>query len=144
MEGKHPLTTRRIWERVPNIKNDMPQVHREALYRLLRPLARVMLRHGMAYGSFAELARKAFVDECFASLRGSDGVGDYLEVEAIDVRGTLVATRVDRDDDVDEAEIQAPVPSFVEGVSVTLLGLTFDVTGTDFENVAEARGVRAR
>jgi hypothetical protein len=39
-----------------------------ALYRLLRPLARVMLRHGMAYGSFAELARKAFVDESLAQL----------------------------------------------------------------------------
>lgn len=45
---------------------------RTAIYRLLRPLARIMLRHGMAYGSFAELARKAFVDECFERL-GRDG-----------------------------------------------------------------------
>jgi hypothetical protein len=53
------------------MKANATQVLREALYRLLRPLARVMLHHGMAYGSFAELARKAFVDECLATLRRS-------------------------------------------------------------------------
>jgi hypothetical protein len=42
---------------------------RGAVYRILRPLARVMLHHGMAYGSFAELARKAFVEESLDSLR---------------------------------------------------------------------------
>jgi hypothetical protein len=36
-----------------------------AVLRLLRPLVRVLLRHGMAYGTFAELVRKAFVDEAF-------------------------------------------------------------------------------
>jgi hypothetical protein len=36
-----------------------------AVLRLLRPLARVLLNHGMAYGTFAELARKAFVEEGF-------------------------------------------------------------------------------
>ena len=30
-----------------------------AILRLLRPLARLILKHGMAYGTFAELARKA-------------------------------------------------------------------------------------
>lgn len=34
-----------------------------AILRVLRPLARLMLKHGMAYGTFAELARRAFVDE---------------------------------------------------------------------------------
>ncbi len=42
-----------------------------ALLRLLRPLARFMLKHGMAYGTFAELARKAFVDEGFEHLQRS-------------------------------------------------------------------------
>lgn len=36
-----------------------------AVLRMLRPLAGVLLRHGMAYGTFAELARKAYVDEAF-------------------------------------------------------------------------------
>lgn len=37
-----------------------------AVLRILRPLVSVLLRHGMAYGAFAELARKAYVDEAFA------------------------------------------------------------------------------
>jgi hypothetical protein len=37
-----------------------------AVLKLLRPLVRVLLRHGMAYGRFAELARKAYVEEGFA------------------------------------------------------------------------------
>ncbi|MGB5396468.1 MAG: DUF6502 family protein, partial [Gammaproteobacteria bacterium] len=34
--------------------------------KILRPLARVMLRNGVACGSFEELVRKAYVDECFS------------------------------------------------------------------------------
>lgn len=44
------------------------QLHRAlsgALLRMLRPLAKLLMRHGMAYGTFAELARKAFVDAAF-------------------------------------------------------------------------------
>ena len=37
-----------------------------AVLRLMRPLVAVLLRHGMPYGAFAELARKAYVDEAFA------------------------------------------------------------------------------
>jgi len=42
-----------------------------AILRLLRPLARLLLSHGMAYGTFAELARKAFVEEGFDQLQRS-------------------------------------------------------------------------
>ena len=40
--------------------------------KILRPLARVMLRNGVACGSFEELVRKAYVDECFseAAIKG--------------------------------------------------------------------------
>ena len=41
----------------------------DAIFRLLRPLVRVMLKHGMAYGTFAELARRAFVEEGFEHMR---------------------------------------------------------------------------
>ena len=51
--------------------SNLQQTLKSALLRLLRPLARVMLNHGMAYGDFAELARKAFVDEGFEYLRRS-------------------------------------------------------------------------
>lgn len=56
---------------------------RAALYRLLRPLARVMLRHGMAYGSFAELARKAYVDEAAAQLRLSGKRASISSISAM-------------------------------------------------------------
>ena len=44
-----------------------------ALLRLLRPLARLLLKHGMPYGMFAELARKAYVDEAFEHLQRQPG-----------------------------------------------------------------------
>ncbi|MEE4661855.1 MAG: DUF6502 family protein [Halieaceae bacterium] len=56
---------------------------RLAVFRLMRPLARVMLRHGMAYGSFAELARKAYVDEALAILRGSGKRASISSVAAM-------------------------------------------------------------
>jgi Family of unknown function (DUF6502) len=42
-----------------------------AVLRILRPLVAVLLRHGMAYGTFAELARKAYVEEGFAHAEAS-------------------------------------------------------------------------
>lgn len=51
----------------------MPDNLQDSLYRailrLLRPLARLILNHGVAYGTFAELARKAFVEEGFDHLQ---------------------------------------------------------------------------
>ena len=37
-----------------------------SVLRLLRPLVRILLRNGVAYGSFAEMARKVYVDVAFA------------------------------------------------------------------------------
>ena len=42
-----------------------------AVLRLLRPLVRVLLNHGMSYGSFAKLARKAYVEEGFEHIARS-------------------------------------------------------------------------
>jgi hypothetical protein len=64
-------------------------------------------------------------------------IGDFLEVEALEDSGSLLATRIDRDDDSNETELQAPVQSFVDGISVTMLGVTFDVTRAEFENAAD-------
>lgn len=50
---------------------NMTQALSAAVLKLLRPLVRVLLRHGMAYGSFAELARKAYVEEGFSHISGS-------------------------------------------------------------------------
>ncbi len=64
-------------------------------------------------------------------------IGDFLEIELIQDGTALIATRIDRDDDEDEIEIQAPVEAFVEGSSVTVLGITFDVASAEFENAGD-------
>jgi len=52
-----------------NAQDNVQDALSAALLRLLRPLVRVILNHGMAYGTFAEVARKAFVEEGFEQLR---------------------------------------------------------------------------
>ena len=47
------------------MSDSLHKVLSAAVLRLLRPLVRVLLRHGMAYGTFSELARKAYVEEGF-------------------------------------------------------------------------------
>lgn len=42
----------------------------KAIRRLLTPLVRILLRNGIAFGSFAEVARKVYVDTAFNSLAG--------------------------------------------------------------------------
>ena len=53
------------------MSDNLQQALGSAILRILRPLARVLLQHGMAYGTFAELARKAFVEEGFEHLERS-------------------------------------------------------------------------
>ena len=63
--------------------NNPQSALRTAMYRLMRPLARVMLRHGMASGSFAELARKAYVEEALDMLRVSGKRASISSVAAM-------------------------------------------------------------
>ncbi|MEQ8264631.1 DUF5666 domain-containing protein [Pseudohaliea sp.] len=63
--------------------------------------------------------------------------GDYIEAEAVQDGARLLATRIDRDEDDDERLLQAPVEAFVEGSSLTLLGVTFTTAGADFENAVD-------
>lgn len=56
---------------------------RRAVLRLLRPLVRILLKHGMAYGSFAELARKAYVDEGFRHVAKSGRRASISSVSAL-------------------------------------------------------------
>ena len=67
-------------------------------------------------------------------------VGDFLEIEAMDVDGALIATRVDREDeDEEEISLQAPVDDFVAEESITLLGLQFAVDSeTEYESIGGA------
>ena len=60
--------------------------------------------------------------------------GDFLEVEAQQVGGKLVAARIDRDDQDDDV-LQAQVSDFTSGVDITLLGITYITAGASFEGV---------
>lgn len=65
------------------MEQKLNQVLSAAVLKLLRPLARVLLRHGMAYGTFAELARKAYVEEGFAFSGGSGKRATISSVSAL-------------------------------------------------------------
>ncbi len=56
---------------IPNMSDSLHNALSAAVIRILRPLVAVLLRHGMAYGTFAELARKVYVDEAFDQMAGS-------------------------------------------------------------------------
>lgn len=50
---------------IPKMTDSLQQVLARALLALLKPLVRILLRNGMACGSFSELAKKAYVDVAF-------------------------------------------------------------------------------
>ena len=50
--------------------NDNPTPLTNALYRVLRPLARLLLRNGVAYQSFAELVKRAYVEAALEDFQG--------------------------------------------------------------------------
>lgn len=83
------------------------QVHQAlatAVLRLLRPLVRVLLRHGMAYGSFAELARKAFAEEGFDHIARS---GKRASASSVAALTGLTRREAKRLQDADEADFDA-------------------------------------
>jgi hypothetical protein len=59
--------------------------------------------------------------------------GNFLEIEAIVVGDSLLASRIHRDEQ-DDTVIQARVDSFNPGVDITVLGITFTTEGAKFED----------
>lgn len=66
-----------------NVEQPLNRVLSAAVLKLLRPLVRVLLRHGMAYGSFAEIVRKAYVDEGFEYISASGKRATISNVAAV-------------------------------------------------------------
>ena len=65
------------------MENSLHQALSAAVLHLLRPLARVLLNHGLSYGAFAELARKAFVMEGFEYVERSGKRATISSVSAL-------------------------------------------------------------
>ena len=53
-----------------------------AIRQILRPLVRILLRNGIACGSFEEMVRKAYVDESFATARRNKAKATISSVSA--------------------------------------------------------------
>jgi len=58
---------------IPNGSQGTPELLAESASKILRALARVLLRNGVACGTAEQLIRKAYVDEAFAQARESGG-----------------------------------------------------------------------
>lgn len=82
---------------------------------MLRPLVRVLLRHGMAYGSFAELARKAFVEEGFEHIARS---GKRASISSVSALTGLTRKETKRLHEADEADFNAAAQRYNRAVRV--------------------------
>lgn len=71
------------WDYFPIMPETIQTAVRSAILRLLQPLVRILLRHGMAYGTFAELARKAYVEEGFTHVSNSGRRATISSVSAL-------------------------------------------------------------
>ncbi len=62
--------------------NSSHKILTAAIGQILRPLARILLRNGIACGSFEEMVRKAYVDEAFAQARRNNNKPTISSVSA--------------------------------------------------------------
>ena len=69
----------------------------------------------------------------FSDLR----LGDFVEIEAVDLGDRIIATRIDRDYP-DDVELQAAVESFSAPSTITVAGLTVSVSNARFEGKSGA------
>ena len=60
----------------------VPEVIQLTIIRILKPLIRVLLRNGIAYGTFADIARKVYVDSGFDEARSQ---GQKLTVSNVSI-----------------------------------------------------------
>lgn len=65
------------------MSESLQQALHAAVLRILHPLIAVLLRHGMAYGTFAELARKVYVDKAFEQMKASGKRPSISSVSAV-------------------------------------------------------------
>lgn len=86
--------------------NKLQQVLTSAVIRILRPLVRVLIRHEMSHAEFAELARRAYVQEAYANF----GIeGRKMTYSRVAVLTGLTRKEVVRLVNIDESETQMPL-----------------------------------
>jgi hypothetical protein len=97
------------------MSNKLHQALVNALLRLMRPLVSVLLNHGMAYGTFAELARKAYVDEAF---RRGAGNGKRATISSVSALTGLTRKETKRLREISMVGDQASVQRYSRAVRV--------------------------
>ena len=75
----------------------------KAVGKILRPLAQVLINHGMALGSFEELARKAFVEAGFVHMERSGRRPTVSGVAALSGLSRKEVTRLTKDDPIEDS-----------------------------------------
>lgn len=86
--------------------NKLQQVLTSAVIRILRPLVRVLIRHEMSHAEFAELARRAYVQEAYAHF----GIaGRKMTYSRVAVLTGLTRKEVVRLVNIDESGTQLPL-----------------------------------
>jgi hypothetical protein len=71
-----------------------------ALYKVLTPLVRVMVKHGMYYGTFAEIARAVFVEQAYSQLQEDGDKTTASAVSALTGLSRKEVSRLTNSDDV--------------------------------------------
>jgi hypothetical protein len=73
-----------IWDAPPEYGLEMSENFKitllSAFGRLMRPLVRILLRNGVAYGEFADLVKRIFVDVGASAIRASGGTASESKV----------------------------------------------------------------
>ncbi len=101
---------------------NIQQALARALATLLRPLVRVLLRNGLSYGVFAELARKVFVEVAFEEFAEP---GRKQTISRVAALTGLTRKEVKRLTEIDEAGDEAAHRRFNRAIRV-LSGWTTD------------------
>lgn len=63
--------------------------------------------------------------------------GDFLVIHARQASSDIIATEIKRDQ-LDDDKLQAPVESFVSNNGITLLGISYLVTGAEYQNIDDS------
>jgi len=71
-----------------------------ALYKVLTPLVRVMVKLGMSYGTFAEIARAVFVEQAYSQLQADGDKTTASAVSALTGLSRKEVSRLTNSDDV--------------------------------------------
>ena len=61
-DRKWELTGREIWDNFPNMETKIAKAISAAVTNILRPLVRLLLRNGIPYRTFSDIAKRVYVD----------------------------------------------------------------------------------